>query len=77
MRIVYNKGHMMKVSEKNKMDILILRFSKNGPIRPLDIHNLNYASAASLIGLLVTYIIVLMQFRAVETCEDCANCNLP
>ena len=64
---MYNQGHTMKVTEKNKMDILILRFSETGPIRPLDIFNLNYASAASTIGLLVTYIIVLMQFRAVET----------
>ena len=57
----------MNVTEKSKMDILIIRFSKSGPIRPLDIFNLNYASAASTIGLLVTHIIVLMQFRAVET----------
>ena len=57
----------MSVIEKNKMDILIVRFSNSGPIRPLDVFNLNYASAASTIGLLVTYIIVLMQFRAVET----------
>ena len=57
----------MNMTEKGKMDILILRYSKNGPIRPLDVFNLNYASAASTIGLLVTHIIVLMQFRAVET----------
>ena len=64
---MYNRGHTMNMTEKGKMDILILRYSKNGPIRPLDVFNLNYASAASTIGLLVTHIIVLMQFRAVET----------
>ena len=60
----YSNGGQLNQEEKCQLDVLITRYSNPGPIRPLDIFNLNFASAASTAGLLLTYLIVLMQFRA-------------
>ena len=57
----------MNREERCQLDVLITRYSNPGPIRPLDMFNLNFASAASSAGLLLTYLIVLMQFRAGES----------
>ena len=40
--------------------------SSSVPIRPMDIFNLNYASAASIYGMVLTYLVVLMQFKGGE-----------
>jgi hypothetical protein len=46
-----------------ELDVLLDLFSGVSPFRPLDIFNVNLSSAGSLAGLIVTYIIVLLQFK--------------
>ena len=45
---------------------LIEDFSNESPLRPLDIFCLNRSSAASHAGLMITYLIVLLQFKQGE-----------
>ncbi len=51
---------------KDRLHLLTVHFSNSSPIRPLDIFSMNYASTASVAGLMFTYLIVLMQFRVGE-----------
>ena len=64
--MIYTHGDKMSPKEKCQMDVLCVIFSSEGPIRPKNIFNLNFASIASTGGLLITYFIVLVQFRAGE-----------
>lgn len=48
--------------ESAALEILIDRFSKTS-IHPWDLFDLKYSSGMSLDGLIVTYFIVLMQFK--------------
>ena len=57
----------MSVRETVHMEVLIEKFSKSCPFRPLDMFDVNFSTAASLAGLGFTYVIVLMQFREGET----------
>ena len=59
----YIGSHKMEDLEKIQMDVLINQFSVTAPIRPYDVFNLNYASGFSMDGLMITYIIVLLQFK--------------
>ena len=49
--------------------MLIDRFGSSAPLRPKDIFDVNFASAASLAGLVVTYVIVLLQFKLGDSAE--------
>ena len=50
--------------EMRRLDILISRFSsRDSPIRPCDVFNLNTASFYSIGGTILTYMIVLLQFK--------------
>jgi hypothetical protein len=53
----------MSPTDRNHFDILIERFSKPAPIPPKDVFNMNWASGVSIAGLIVTYMIVLLQFK--------------
>ena len=64
--LIYTHGDKMSHKEKYRIDALCVIFSNEGPIRPWNIFNLNMASIASTGGLLITYLIVLVQFRAGE-----------
>jgi len=55
---------------RHHMEVAVERFSKPAPIRPLDVFNLNLASGASIVGLILTYIIVLLQFKVSEDRGD-------
>lgn len=48
---------------RTHLDILVDRFTSESPISPLGCFNMNYSSAMSMDGVVLTYIIVLMQFR--------------
>ena len=57
----------MEEEEARRLDILISRFSSadgdQAPIRPCDVFNLNTASFVSIGGMILTYLIVLLQFK--------------
>ena len=55
---------------RHNLEVAVERFSKPAPIRPLDVFNLNLASGASIVGLILTYIIVLLQFKVSEDRGD-------
>ena len=54
---------LFELSSKTHLEVAIERFSRAAPIRPMDVFDLNLASGASILGLLVTYLIVLFQFK--------------
>ncbi len=49
--------------ERTVIEVLMTKFTTSAPFRPLDIFDVNFASAASLLGLILTYVIVLLQFK--------------
>ena len=49
--------------EEVEVDVLIDKFSKHSPFRPLDMFDANFATLASLAGVAFTYVIVLLQFK--------------
>ena len=53
------------MSDKDKclMDILLDKTSADCPVRPLNMFDLNLSTGLSAIGLCLTYVIVLLQFR--------------
>ena len=57
------------VANLARIDVLIEQFS-GSPITPMDIFNLNYASALTLAGISLTYIIVLLQFKQGDDCSN-------
>jgi hypothetical protein len=50
-----------------RMNILIDNFATISPIRPLDSFNLNWSTGIAACGVLMTYIVVLLQFRISDT----------
>ena len=59
------KNVNLSVSEERKMNNLISAF-KRSPIRPMGIYNLDRASLASVATTVLTYLIVLLQFKVTE-----------
>ena len=49
--------------EERQLEVLISHFSCPCPVRPWDIFNMNSANFVSVGGLIITYLIVLMQFK--------------
>ena len=49
-----------------KLDHLMAEFSVPYPIRPADMFDMNLATMISLAGLLLTYVIVFLQFKVGE-----------
>lgn len=49
--------------EERKLRVLISRFSTPSPIRPCDVFDMNTASFVSISGIILTYLIVLLQFK--------------
>lgn len=45
---------------------LIEIYSKECPLRPMDVFNLNYSTELYACGLCLTYVIVLLQFKVAE-----------
>ena len=60
------EADILSIKQKAKFDILMVRYSNIAPMRPMDVFNLNRASGFSIGGLLLTYIIVLLQFKTGE-----------
>ncbi len=62
MDLAYNETGL-QTDLRDRLQLLTMHFSNSNPIRPMDIFGMNYASTASVAGLMFTYLIVLMQFR--------------
>ena len=58
-------GKSLTPEEAVRIDTVIdwLSFSSRAPIRPMDVFDMNYASGASILGLMLTYMIILLQFK--------------
>ncbi len=77
--------HMMSVrgadqlgeTGRAKLAFLLDHYSSTSPLRPLDVCDLNFGSCASLFGLVLTYIIVLMQFKSSATDVSKVPCSCP
>ncbi len=61
--IVVERSETLTPKEQAEILILVDHFSTPAPVRPMDVFNLNYGSGASIVGLVLTYIIVLLQFK--------------
>jgi hypothetical protein len=46
-----------------QLEVLIGQFSKSSPIRPKDIFDMNLAAGNSVGGVILTYLIVMIQFK--------------
>jgi hypothetical protein len=60
------KANILTAKERAQMDVLTERYSKDSPMRPMGVFSLNRASGTSISGLILTYIIVLLQFKSGE-----------
>ena len=67
-RMRLDNAKRLTVAETLEMDTLIdwLSFSSRAPIRPMDVFDMNYSSGASILGLILTYMIILLQFKVTE-----------
>ena len=54
---------LLDSESKTYLEVTIENFSKSAPLRPRNTFGLNYASGLSILGLLLTYLIVLFQFK--------------
>lgn len=57
----------MSNKDQNVVRVLLSRFSEKSPIRPGDTIDLDANTGAVATGLMITYIIVLIQFKQSET----------
>ena len=76
MSLVFAKH--LDLEAERKLRILISRFSANSsPIRPCDVFDMNTASFVSISGIILTYLIVLLQFKlSVNTSDNPTNVTL-
>ncbi len=58
--------------ERAEVEYLIGEFSASSPLRPMKACNVNFSAAASLTALIITYIIVLLQFKVGD--ESTSHC---
>ena len=63
----------MSEKEKCLLDIMLDNTSSCCPVRPHNTFDLNYSTGLSALGLCLTYVIVLIQFRISEPGEDSEN----
>ena len=61
-------GHFRHLDSEDRvrMEYLMEEFSAPCPIRPADMFDMNLATMISLAGLLLTYVIVFLQFKIGE-----------
>ena len=49
--------------QRRELEFLVRRFSVRAPIRPLDMFDMNSANFAVISNIMMTYVIILMQFK--------------
>ena len=65
-----SEAKTLSVEESVHLGVLIGRFSNPCPIMPLNLFNLNLRTAASMAGLALTYMLVLLKFRFGDTTSN-------
>ena len=73
--ISINYANNLKRKEERQFEVLISHFSCPCPVRPCDIFNMNSANFVSVGGLIITYLIVLMQFKLGDS-NDTGGLNM-
>ena len=54
----------LELKEQRQLEVLISHFSTtSSPVRPCDVFNMNTANFVSVGGLIITYLVVLLQFK--------------
>ena len=51
------------VQQRREIEFLVNRFSTTSPIRPLDMFDMNSANFAVMHNIMLTYVVILMQFK--------------
>ena len=74
--IKMSEAKTLSVEESVHLGVLIGRFSNPCPIMPLNLFNLNLRTAASMAGLALTYMLVLLKFRFGDTSNTNDQVNL-
>ncbi len=54
----------LPVETEVELDTLVDRFETSGPIAPKNVFEMNYSSSAALVSTIVTYLIVLIEFKS-------------
>ena len=62
-RILVQQISRVSANQHAELDLLVQKFSQASPFRPLDLFDVNFATAASLASVAFTYVIVLLQFK--------------
>ena len=73
--ISINLADKLKRKEEKQLEVLISHFSCPCPVRPWDIFNMNSANFVSVGGLIITYLIVLIQFKLGDS-KDTGGFNM-
>ena len=68
--IKMSEAKTLSVEDGVHLNVLIGKFSNPWPIMPLNLFNLNLRTAASLAGLALTYMLVLLKFRFGDTAKN-------
>ena len=53
----------ISIKQRRELKFLVKRFSVRAPIRPLDMFDMNSANFAVISNIMMTYVIILMQFK--------------
>ena len=53
----------ISIQHRRELEFLVKRFSVRAPIRPMDMFDMNSANFAVLSNIMMTYVIILMQFK--------------
>ena len=61
-----SKQESLSTQQTNEVQVLIQRFGNPSPIRPRNAMKLTASSGMSALGLILTYLVVLVQFKANE-----------
>ena len=63
-------GELRDEETKLKMELLLSRLKQHSsPLRPYDTFDVNYESALSLMSIVLTYLMVLLQFKVTDVQE--------
>ena len=61
----------LDLKEQRQLEVLISHFSAaSAPIRPCDVFNMNTSNFVSVGGLIITYLVVLLQFKLTDRDHD-------
>ena len=67
----------LELKEQRQLEVLISHFSAtSSPVRPCDVFNMNTANFVSVGGLIITYLVVLLQFKLNDPIHNIRGLNL-